>query len=107
MTGEIACSAVYPTLAVRDVEESCAWYVERLGFAMRFLWGAPPTHGAVLFGSACVHFWSGVPEPGQNWLYFDITGLEAMLARAQANGVTIVRPPRPIPGGCGSSMRWT
>ena len=78
MPEPIKCSAVYPTFAVPSVEEACDWYVEKLGFAVRFLWGEPPTHGAISLGEACVHFWHGLPQLGENWLYFDITHLNAM-----------------------------
>ena len=99
MTELIRCSAVYPTLAVSDVAETCAWYVDRLGFSVRFLWGEPPTHGAVLFGEACVHFWNGEPQVNQNWLYFDIDNLDAMYQKAKSSGVEIAKPPENYPWG--------
>lgn len=95
----IECTAVYPTLAVSSVEETCNWYVKNLDFTVRFLWGTPPTHGVILFGEACVHFWNGVPQLGENWLYFDITNLDAMYDRAKASGVEITRPPENYPWG--------
>ncbi|MBT8458936.1 MAG: hypothetical protein KJN60_04630 [Boseongicola sp.] len=52
----IACSAVYPTLAVPNVAQTCEWYVRNLGFTLKFLWEDPPTHGAILLDQACVHF---------------------------------------------------
>lgn len=94
MSAPIRCSAVYPTFAAPDVLETCNWYVEKLGFTLRFLWGEPPTHGAILFGEACVHFWQGPGQLNDNWLYFDIDNLDAMHARAVANGVEITRPPQ-------------
>lgn len=99
MTDTITRAAVYPTLAVRSVEETCAWYVEKLGFELRFLWGAPPTHGAILLAEACVHFWQGEPQLGENWLYFDVDNLDAMYVRATASGVEITRPPETYPWG--------
>ncbi|MGI9514494.1 MAG: VOC family protein [Anderseniella sp.] len=93
MPDTINCSAVYPTLAVSSVQDTCSWYVEKLGFTLRFLWGKPPTHGAILLGNACVHFWNGTPQLGENWLYFDIDDLEAMCKRAHANGVNISKAP--------------
>ncbi|MGB5560370.1 MAG: VOC family protein [Paracoccaceae bacterium] len=99
MTEPINCSAVYPTLAVPSVEETCAWYVDRLGFADRFLWGEPPTHGAILLGNACVHFWKGIPQTGENWIYFDIDNLDAMYRRANSTGVKITKHPEDYPWG--------
>lgn len=99
MSKPIECSAVYPTLAVPNVEEACNWYVEKLGFSIRFLWGDPPTHGAISFGEACIHFWIGKPQLGENWLYFDISSLDAMYERAVSSGVEITRPPENYPWG--------
>jgi len=93
------CTALYPTLAVPDVKATCEWYVSALGFSIRFLWGDPPTHGAVLLDQACVHFWEGPAQRSANWLYFDVTDLDAIYARARQGGVTITRPPETYPWG--------
>ena len=90
---------VYPTLAVPSVEATCNWYIERLGFSLRFLWGEPAHHGAILLGEACVHFWEGPPQLSENWLYFDINNLEAMYQRALSNGVEITKTPEDYPWG--------
>lgn len=89
----IECSAVYPTLAVPNVPKTCNWYVESLGCDLRFLWGDPPAHGAIMLGDACVHFWEGEPQLGTNWFYFDISNLDAMYKLAKANAVKITREP--------------
>ena len=93
----ITCHAVYPTLAVPDVAAACQWYIDKLGFEMRFLWGEPATHGAIMLDQACVHFREGVADAGNVFLYFDISDVEAMHARAVAGGVTITRPPETFP----------
>ncbi|MEM1374413.1 MAG: VOC family protein [Pseudomonadota bacterium] len=93
------CVGLYPTLAVPDVREACDWYITCFGFELRFLYGDPVTHGAVLFGAACLHFWEGVPQPNANWIYFDVTDLEAIHTRAQARGVTIMKAPADYPWG--------
>lgn len=93
------CTAVYPTLAVPNVMEACEWYVDCLGFTERFLWGDPPTHGAILLDSACLHFWLGEPQLGANWLYFDVNDLDTIYARAKESGVRITRAPETYPWG--------
>ena len=80
-----------------SVPDTCSWYVDKLGFSLRFLWGEPPTHGAVLLDEACVHFWRGPPQLGENWLYFDIDNLEAMYERARSGGVEIAKEPETYP----------
>lgn len=99
MPTSISCSAVYPTLAVPSVTATCNWYVDRLGFTLRFLWGDPPTHGAILLDVACVHFWAGTPQLGANWLYFDIDSVDEMYHRATSNGVEVTREPETYPWG--------
>ncbi|MEM8579373.1 MAG: VOC family protein [Pseudomonadota bacterium] len=99
MTHPTACSALYPTLSVPNVEETCAWYVEAMGFTLRFLWGEPPHHGAVMLDQACLHFWEGAAQLTTNWTYFDVADLDAIYARARAGGVTITKPPERYPWG--------
>ncbi|MDJ0640448.1 MAG: VOC family protein [Paracoccaceae bacterium] len=97
MTEPLTCVGVYPTLAVPSVKDTCDWYIDKLGFALRFFWGDPPTHGAIWLDQACVHFWQGTPQLNDNWLYFDISDLDAMYARATANSIQISRPPEIYP----------
>ncbi len=99
MSKSFRCSAVYPTLAVPSVLDTCNWYVDHLGFSIRFVWGEPPTHGAILLDAACVHFWQGEPQLGANWLYFDVNDLDVVYDRAMANQVEITRAPEIYPWG--------
>ncbi|QFT33193.1 Glyoxalase-like domain protein [Labrenzia sp. THAF82] len=99
MSKSFQCSAVYPTLAVPNVLDTCNWYVDHLGFTIRFVWGEPPTHGAVLLDKACVHFWQGEPQLGANWLYFDVNDLDVVYARATTSRVNITRAPETYPWG--------
>lgn len=99
MSDQINRACVYPTLGVPNVKDACSWYVEKLGFTLRFLWGEPPTHGAILLDEACVHFWTHVPQLSENWLYFDIDNLELMYERARSNGVEITKEPETHPWG--------
>lgn len=39
--------AVEPQLFVTDVEASCEYYAEKLGFAVAFLYGDPPYYGQI------------------------------------------------------------
>ena len=48
-----ACYSVQPILAVANVQETVDYYVDQLGFTLNFLYGDPPTHGAVAW-----HDWS-------------------------------------------------
>jgi uncharacterized glyoxalase superfamily protein PhnB len=52
---EIAVKSAVPILFVRDVPASAAFYRDKLGFGIDFLYGEPPFYGAVSRGEACLH----------------------------------------------------
>ena len=52
---EIALKSAVPILFVRDVSASTAFFQEKLGFEIDFLYGAPPFYGSVSRGEACLH----------------------------------------------------
>ncbi len=43
------CYSLQPVLAVADVQATVHWYRDTLGFAIEFLFGDPPTYGAVSY----------------------------------------------------------
>jgi uncharacterized glyoxalase superfamily protein PhnB len=53
--GEIALKSIVPILFVRNVSASAAFFREKLGFAVDFLYGEPPFYGSVSRGHACLH----------------------------------------------------
>lgn len=52
---EIVLKPAVPILFVRDVPASAAFFRDRLGFGIDFLYGDPPFYGAVSRGGACLH----------------------------------------------------
>ncbi len=52
---EIVLKPAVPILFVRDVPASAAFFRDRLGFGIDFLYGDPPFYGAVSRGAACLH----------------------------------------------------
>ena len=48
-------NSIVPVLFVRDVPASAAYFRDRLGFEIDFLYGDPPFYGAVSRGSVCLH----------------------------------------------------
>jgi uncharacterized glyoxalase superfamily protein PhnB len=51
----VALKSIVPILFVRDVSVSAAFFEEKLGFAIDFLYGAPPFYGSVSRGQARLH----------------------------------------------------
>lgn len=54
MTAIVLKSAI-PVLLVRNVSASAAYFRDRLGFEIDFLYGTPPFYGSVSRGDACLH----------------------------------------------------
>jgi uncharacterized glyoxalase superfamily protein PhnB len=52
---DVALKRVVPILFVREVPASAAFYRNKLGFQIDFLYGSPPFYGAVSRGAVCVH----------------------------------------------------
>lgn len=99
---------VEPVLMVHDVAATAAFYRDKLGFHVDFLYGDPPEHGGVSRGE-----WTGslvtiqlsqVPPEraltpaGYLYIVMDHT-LDDLHAQYQANGVTIRQAPQSQPWG--------
>ncbi len=52
---EIVLKPVIPILFVKDVPASAAFFREKLGFEIDFLYGTSPFYGSVSRGEACFH----------------------------------------------------
>jgi uncharacterized glyoxalase superfamily protein PhnB len=52
---EIALKPIIPILFVRDVSASAAFFREKLGFGIDFLYGTPPFYGSVSRDKARLH----------------------------------------------------
>ncbi|MEZ4868300.1 MAG: GNAT family N-acetyltransferase [Caldilineaceae bacterium] len=97
-----------PVLLVRDVAASAAYFHERLGFRIDFLYGDPPTHGGVSRGD-----WTGrmvtlqlsqapteaeLQPAGYLYIMVDAT-IDALFAQYQRAGVEIIAEPKTQPWG--------
>ncbi len=96
-----------PVLAVQDVAATARYYEDALGFRIGFLFGDPPTYGAVVLNEwmatgAQIHLRkvSHTPVSADLSLYLDTgPGLEQLFERYRAKGVTIIAPPTAQPWG--------
>jgi uncharacterized glyoxalase superfamily protein PhnB len=52
---EIVLKSAVPILFVKDVSASAAFFREKLGFEIDFLYGEPPFYSSVSRGKACLH----------------------------------------------------
>ncbi|MEJ2131313.1 MAG: GNAT family N-acetyltransferase [Gammaproteobacteria bacterium] len=100
--------AVEPILAVPDVAAAANYYCERLGFELAFLYGEPPSHGAVSRGlwtpnRASLQLTAAERgaeiRPSAAVCFHTGAGIDALYEEYVNNGVEIVQPLQTMPWG--------
>jgi len=81
---EIVLKPIIPILFVRDVSASAAFFHEKLGFEIDFLYGAPPFYGSVSRGDARLHI-RFVHQP--NFAEFALREVSLILATVEVSDV--------------------
>ena len=112
MSGELIpfeLHGMQPVLAVLDVNETVAFYRDKLGFHVDFVHGDPPAHARVCadptYSSPTVHIRFEPLEPGVSpnpsvYLFLHVgTGLDRLFGLYQDRGVEIVQEPKDQPWG--------
>jgi uncharacterized glyoxalase superfamily protein PhnB len=94
--------SITPILFVRDVPTSAAYFRDKLGFEIDFLYGEPPFYGAVSRDGVCIHF-RCVREPNFAELAarehslilatIEADDTHAIFAELKGRGAEIVQPP--------------
>ena len=94
--------SIVPILFVRDVPTSAAYFRDKLGFEIDFLYGEPPFYGAVSRDGVCIHF-RCVHEPNfaelaareHSLILASITvdDVHALFAELKGRGADIVQLP--------------
>jgi len=94
--------SITPILFVRDVPTSAAYFRDKLGFQIDFLYGEPPFYGAVSRDGVCIHF-RCVREPNFAKLAarehslilasIEVDDIHAIFAELKGRGAEIVQPP--------------
>jgi len=98
-----------PVLAVPDVNETVAYYRDKLGFHVDFVEGDPPVHARVCadptYSSPTVHIRFEPLPPGASvnpsvylWLHVGV-GLDDLFALYRERGVDVVEEPSDRPWG--------
>jgi uncharacterized glyoxalase superfamily protein PhnB/GNAT superfamily N-acetyltransferase len=92
-TSDVRITSLSPILAVPDIAAAIDHYTRVLGFERAWIWGDPPTHGAVRHGRIQIQF--GLqPEMAkravgmQYFLY--VNGIEQFYVQHRANGADII-----------------
>ncbi len=88
--------------AVRDVQETCDFYVRTLGFKVNWLWETPPTFGCVGLGKVEIYLCQQPELAGRiegHMHIFDVEDVAALYAQHQASGAAIISPLENKPWG--------
>jgi catechol 2,3-dioxygenase-like lactoylglutathione lyase family enzyme len=83
-----------PIIPARDIEQSAAWYADRLGFT---IFHTENEYGIVGRGETWIHFWgpSGIPpEKSDTMLRVGVRGIDELYEHCQAE--EIVHPNSPL-----------
>jgi len=90
----VAFGRVTPVLRVRDVEASTAYYVEHLGFHVKF---RTPGFISVSRGKCCLFLCQGDQGHAGAWVWIDGVDVEAVYAEYRQSGAKIRHPPTNYP----------
>jgi len=94
-----AFTGTTPILNVKNVPDSIAYYVEKLGFSKDWEWGSPPDFASVNRNEQRVFLCqNGQGQPG-TWISFWVEDVDALYAEYQDRGAMIVQPPTNFPWG--------
>jgi uncharacterized glyoxalase superfamily protein PhnB len=85
---------VFPIFSVRDLDEATAYYRDRLGFTVAWLWGTPPVRAGVRCGSVEIQL---VCDPsgeahGPSVIYCHMLGVDDYYRACVERGAIIHMP---------------
>jgi catechol 2,3-dioxygenase-like lactoylglutathione lyase family enzyme len=81
--------AVTPRIPVQDVDKALKFYLEQLGFALGWKWGAPVTHANVCRDAISLDLVSAPERSGTAMAYIEVSGVDAYHSELTARGVGV------------------
>src|SRR5690606_22481404 len=87
---DVRCEWLQPVVVVPNVKETVAFYTEKLGFEVEFLWGDPPTHAGIQFDGKTIQLSEGQANPEGVRLYLSVWDAPKLLRQYRAAGVEVV-----------------
>lgn len=85
----VECEQTHAGVTVSDIPAAVDFYTARLGFALGFTWGDPPTFAGVNLGKVQMFLRKGTPEPKGCAVYFLVGDADMLYKFHRANGVDI------------------
>src|SRR5688572_20551098 len=96
---KIECERQHPTLAVRNLQASTAFYIEKLGFELGFEWGEPPELAGLNLGDVQLFLRQGNPAAEGCAVSFVVGDADELFEFHASNGVQILEPIEDRPYG--------
>jgi catechol 2,3-dioxygenase-like lactoylglutathione lyase family enzyme len=85
----VECEQIHAGVTVSDIPAAVDFYTTRLGFALGFTWGDPPTFAGVNLGKVQMFLQKGTPEPKGCAVYFLVGDADMLYEFHRANGVDV------------------
>jgi catechol 2,3-dioxygenase-like lactoylglutathione lyase family enzyme len=86
---ETEFNGVSPVFPVADVPAAVAFYRERLGFDLGWIWGDPPTHASVCRGVVGISLALEPSDAGSGEAYVELRGVDGYYAVLRARNVEL------------------
>jgi catechol 2,3-dioxygenase-like lactoylglutathione lyase family enzyme len=80
---------ISPVFPVSDVPAAVAFYRERLGFDLGWIWGEPPTHAGVCRGVVGINLTLEPSDAGSGEAYVELQGVDAYYEELLARNVEV------------------
>jgi len=90
---------VIPILNVENFAASLDYYVNKLGFSQKWVWGDPPTFGCVARGKVEIFLSEGGQGQAGMWMSIFLGDVDALHAEYAKRGASIRQPPTNMPWG--------
>ncbi|HEX6803883.1 MAG TPA: bleomycin resistance family protein [Terriglobales bacterium] len=86
-----------PILNVSNVPASVDYYVNHLGFTMKWQWGEPPTFACVGRDKVTIYLCEGAQGQPGTWIMIFVEDVDALYADYRQRGAKVVQPPTNMP----------
>ncbi|SRR5579871_939693 len=80
---------ISPVFPVSSVPAAVAFYRERLGFDLGWIWGDPPIHANVCRGAVGINLTLEASEAGSGEAYVALRGIDAYYAELRGRNVDV------------------
>lgn len=107
-TSPTTLQSITPILFVRDVPTTAAYFGDKVGFAIDFLYGEPPFYGAVSRDGVCIHLRCvhapNFPELAAREVSLilatiEVSDVHALFSEIEGRGAEIAQVPEAKPWG--------